>query len=342
MAERIHERTNAQIAAGNIGTVDQRVIRNSDTGNYYFEEPDGSGGSQYVPIPGLPGGVDMFSSVATKAALLTQGATVAFSGHVSEVTNTKLHYVFSGTDPTNAAHWTVADLNREVWMTEAEFAVIMENFTDLEHGMIVNHTDGLEKRYEFDTADDEWNEIGEAGGGGAGGDPVTLAGTPDYLTIAGQVITRDLVDLDTDVAGDLPVANLNGGTGATGSTFWRGDGTWDTPAGAGSPVSATVTGTQKRHGFASVADAASFALDDTSSYLLTGATPLANITGMVAANDGETIKIFVPSSSSVVSTGNIQLDGSQGDIIEPTFAAHVTLEYRHSAGTWYENSRTKF
>lgn len=37
---------------------------------------------------------------------------------------------------------------------------------------------------------------------------VTLAGTPDYLTISGQVITRGAVDLTTDVTGDLPFANL--------------------------------------------------------------------------------------------------------------------------------------
>jgi hypothetical protein len=42
---------------------------------------------------------------------------------------------------------------------------------------------------------------------------VTLAGTPDYITISGQEITRNAIDLAADVTGTLPVAN--GGTGAT-------------------------------------------------------------------------------------------------------------------------------
>jgi hypothetical protein len=37
---------------------------------------------------------------------------------------------------------------------------------------------------------------------------VTLAGTPDYITISGQVITRGLIVLTTDVSGVLPEANL--------------------------------------------------------------------------------------------------------------------------------------
>ena len=42
---------------------------------------------------------------------------------------------------------------------------------------------------------------------------VTLAGTPDYITISGQTITRNQIDLTSDVTGDLPISE--GGTGAS-------------------------------------------------------------------------------------------------------------------------------
>jgi len=51
-------------------------------------------------------------------------------------------------------------------------------------------------------------------------DAVTLAGTPDYITLSGQEITRNQIDLTADVTGTLPVGN----TAAKVTSIVAGDG----------------------------------------------------------------------------------------------------------------------
>jgi len=138
-----------------------------------------------------------------------------------------------------------------------------------------------------------------------------IIGTTDSQTLTNKTINASLntisnVDLTSDITGNLPITNLNSGTDASALTFWRGDGTWVTPAGSGdvskvgTPVDNQVgvwTGDGTLEGTSALTfDGASFSV--TSTVAVTGDI---TVTGTV---DGVDIATDVTANSAKISNAN--------------------------------------
>ena len=136
--------------------------------------------------------------------------------------------------------------------------------------------------------------------GALGTSTTLLHGNASGVPFFGAVV------LSTDVTGNLPPANLNSGTGATSSTFWRGDGTWASPAGS---ISGGVTG-----------QAAIFG----SSSAITGAAPLAI---SKAAVGNQWLTSYTASTGTFTSSqpGFSNLSGQVALGQLPTLAANTVL-----------------